>query len=79
MIAKRSIFKNLPSKSLKKTGIQTKLIFNKIDFELTKAQKKVLKEIKDDISQPFAMNRLLQGDVGSGKTIIAVLASAIAV
>ena len=79
MIAKRSIFKNLPSKSLKKTGIQTKLIFNKIDFELTKAQKKVLKEIKDDISRPFAMNRLLQGDVGSGKTIIAVLASAIAV
>ena len=42
MIAKKSIFKNLPSKSLKKTGIQTKLIFNKIDFELTKAQKKVL-------------------------------------
>ena len=79
MIAKRSIFKNLPSKSLKKTGIQTKLIFNKIDFELTKAQKKVLKEIKDDISRPFAMNRLLQGDVGSGKTIIAVLASAITV
>ena len=79
MIAKRSIFKNLPSKTLKKTGIQTKLIFNKIEFELTKAQKKVLKEIKDDISRPFAMNRLLQGDVGSGKTIIAVLASAITV
>ncbi len=79
MIAKRSIVKNLPSKSLKKTGIQTKLIFNKIDFELTKAQKKVLKEIKDDIARPYAMNRLLQGDVGSGKTIIAVLASAIAV
>ena len=56
-----------------------KLIFNNIDFELTRAQKRVLREIKDDLSLSYAMNRLLQGDVGSGKTIIGVLASAIAV
>ena len=79
MVVKRSIIKKLPSKPLKKTGIQTKLVFNKIDFELTAAQKRVLKEIKDDLSKSYAMNRLLQGDVGSGKTIIAVLASAISV
>jgi ATP-dependent DNA helicase RecG len=79
MVAKRSIINKLPSKPLKKAGIQTKLVFNKIDFELTMAQKRVLKEIKDDISRSYAMNRLLQGDVGSGKTIIAVLASAITV
>ena len=79
MIAKRSLIKKLPSKSFKKTGIQTKLIFNNIEFELTGAQKRVLKEIKDDLSHSYAMNRLLQGDVGSGKTIVSILASAIAV
>jgi len=79
MVVRRSLISELPSKALKKAGIQTKLVYNKIDFELTKAQKRVLKEIKQDLSKPHAMNRLLQGDVGSGKTIIAVLASAISV
>ena len=79
MVVRRSLISELPSKALKKTGIQTKLVYNKIDFELTKAQKRVLKEIKQDLSKSHAMNRLLQGDVGSGKTIIAVLASAISV
>ena len=74
-----ALIKKLPSKSFKKTGIQTKLIFNNIEFELTRAQKRVLKEIKDDLSHSYAMNRLLQGDVGSGKTIVSILASAIAV
>jgi ATP-dependent DNA helicase RecG len=45
----------------------------RLPFELTKAQKKVLKEIFDDLDSPKVMNRLLQGDVGSGKTIIALL------
>lgn len=43
-------------------------------FTLTKAQKKVWQEIKDDMGSPYCMNRLIQGDVGSGKTIVAVLA-----
>ncbi len=47
---------------------------NAMPFTLTKAQNKVWKEIDSDISGPFCMNRLIQGDVGSGKTIIAVLA-----
>ncbi len=42
-------------------------------FELTGAQKKVLKEIRIDTAQGKQMNRLLQGDVGSGKTIVALL------
>lgn len=43
-------------------------------FDLTKAQKKVWKEIRNDMNSPYCMNRLIQGDVGSGKTIIAILA-----
>ncbi|HVX49414.1 MAG TPA: ATP-dependent DNA helicase RecG [Chitinophagaceae bacterium] len=44
-----------------------------LPFELTGAQKKVLKEIRADTARPHQMNRLLQGDVGSGKTIVALL------
>ncbi len=45
-----------------------------IPFELTKAQKRVVNEICRDLRSPFQMNRLLQGDVGSGKTIVAAIA-----
>lgn len=44
-----------------------------LPFELTRAQKKVLREIRTDTARGHQMNRLLQGDVGSGKTIVALL------
>jgi ATP-dependent DNA helicase RecG len=44
-----------------------------LPFELTRAQKRVVKEIRADTAHPHQMNRLLQGDVGSGKTIVALL------
>lgn len=44
-----------------------------LPFELTGAQKRVLKEIRQDTAKGYQMNRLLQGDVGSGKTIVALL------
>ncbi len=46
-----------------------------LPFALTRAQQKVLQEIRHDMAQPHPMQRLLQGDVGSGKTIVAALAA----
>jgi len=51
---------------------------NHLPFELTQAQKKVIKEIRNDIGSGIQMNRLLQGDVGSGKTIVALMCILIA-
>ena len=50
-------------------------IINKLDFSLTNDQQKSLNEINKDLSSPNKMFRLLQGDVGSGKTIVALLAA----
>ena len=51
---------------------------NKLPFDLTNAQKRVLKEIRKDMGSNAQMNRLLQGDVGSGKTMVALLSILIA-
>ncbi len=50
----------------------------KLTFELTEAQKRVIREIRKDLGSGCQMNRLLQGDVGSGKTVVAVMAMLIA-
>jgi ATP-dependent DNA helicase RecG len=63
-------------------NVESKLahqLVHSLHFELTKAQRKVLREIVDDLKSPYPMNRLLQGDVGSGKTIVALCAALIAV
>ena len=54
-------------------------LLNHLTFQLTDAQQRVLDEILTDMRRPFAMNRLVQGDVGSGKTIVALLAMLMAV
>jgi ATP-dependent DNA helicase RecG len=51
---------------------------NHLPFELTNAQKKVLKEIRNDLGSNAQMNRLLQGDVGSGKTIVGLMSMLLA-
>ena len=49
-------------------------VINKLPFQLTKAQLRVLQEIDDNMESDKSMNRLLQGDVGSGKTVVAMIA-----
>lgn len=56
-----------------------KKIFNQISFNLTNSQIKVLKDIRDDLCSEKSMNRLIQGDVGCGKTVVALLAAGIAI
>ena len=55
-------------------GIFVNRLLNKLPFRLTAAQQRVFEEILQDMRQPHPMNRLLQGDVGCGKTVIAIMA-----
>lgn len=60
--------------SFESDGILVKKLLDNLDFELTSSQKRVVDEITDDMRSPTSMHRLLQGDVGSGKTIVALCA-----
>ena len=62
-----------------KVGTAFNDCFNALPYELTGAQKRVIKEIREDMRSGHQMNRLLQGDVGSGKTMVAVLSALLAV
>ncbi len=54
-------------------GKLKRFLFRRLSFQLTGAQERVIGEIEKDLKAPFPMNRLLQGDVGSGKTLVAVV------
>ncbi|OHX15922.1 ATP-dependent DNA helicase RecG [Chromobacterium amazonense] len=60
-------------------GRLTEKLLTQLPFSLTGAQRRVLDEIRADLKQPHPMHRLLQGDVGSGKTIVAALAALAAI
>ncbi|MCF0176073.1 MAG: ATP-dependent DNA helicase RecG [Bacteroidales bacterium] len=65
--------------AMPKVGDAFNRCFETLPFPLTGAQKRVIREIRDDMKSGRQMNRLLQGDVGSGKTMVAVLSALIAI
>lgn len=64
---------------MSKVGDNFNLCYQSLPYPLTGAQKRVIKEMREDMRSGKQMNRLLQGDVGSGKTLVAVLLALIAV
>ncbi|MBU1703406.1 ATP-dependent DNA helicase RecG [Patescibacteria group bacterium] len=72
-LQKKWLWQNIEHKDQKQISLHPDLkkFLKSLPFELTKAQKQTIQEILDDLNKPFPMSRLLQGDVGSGKTIVA--------
>jgi ATP-dependent DNA helicase RecG len=60
--------------SMKPEGTLARRLLQALPFSLTSAQERVWREIRTDMAEPYPMNRLIQGDVGSGKTVVAGLA-----
>src|SRR5262245_17488952 len=75
----RQSFKQQPGRSVTGDGRIRARIADHLPFALTRSQRQALKEIAEDMATPNRMLRLLQGDVGSGKTVVALMAMAIAV
>ncbi len=67
-----------PGIAFRLTGTLTAKLYDHLPFQLTDAQQRVIAEIETDMRTPQPMNRLLQGDVGSGKTIVALHATLVA-
>ena len=81
MIAKNAKFKNdvLKKKTHINNNIMSKRLLSRLPFTLTNAQKRVISEIFQDMVSDKPMNRLLQGDVGAGKTIVTLFALLLAI
>jgi ATP-dependent DNA helicase RecG len=75
----RQSLKSQPGRSIAGDGRVRARIADALPFTLTNSQRQALKEIAEDMGAPHRMLRLLQGDVGSGKTVVALMAMAIAV
>ena len=67
------------TKAIVGDGRFQQMLLQALPFQLTGAQQRVLQEIRGDMAQTYPMHRLLQGDVGSGKTIVAALSALVAI
>ncbi|MBU0561075.1 MAG: ATP-dependent DNA helicase RecG [Bacteroidetes bacterium] len=78
-LRRKKIFSKKKDKPFTTNADLIKKFLHCLPYELTKDQKKVLKEIRSDLESRVPMNRLLQGDVGSGKTLVALIAMLITI
>jgi ATP-dependent DNA helicase RecG len=76
---RRKLTSDLRAPPLESSAMVDARIVNRFPFELTNDQRRTIEEISQDMGRQFPMNRLLQGDVGSGKTVVAVYAMMLAV
>ena len=79
MAVRRRSLDALPGRKFPELGPLVRQIYRSLPYRLTNAQVRVMREIRGDFQAGRMMNRLLQGDVGSGKTVLALLAAAIVV
>ncbi len=77
-LRKEEISSTVHATPFEKVGDFTNKLYRSLPYEMTDAQKRVIKEIRADLRSGIQMNRLLQGDVGSGKTLVAMFAMMIA-
>lgn len=70
----RTAVQQLQAPTLPINAVQNNKLLSRLPFDLTNAQKRVVNEIQSDMRRGFPMQRLVQGDVGSGKTVVAALA-----
>jgi ATP-dependent DNA helicase RecG len=79
LILRKKEFTKVKGISFKTGGTLVKEFIHKLPFNITEAQQRAVKEIEKDMNGGFPMNRLLQGDVGSGKTIVSIISMLTAV
>jgi ATP-dependent DNA helicase RecG len=78
-LQKQHTHKNEPGFGFERSSKKLEELYKQLPFKMTTAQKRVVKEIRADLKQPHPMNRILQGDVGSGKTLVAMMAMLITI
>ena len=79
MAYRKVLIKRVKTNALISSGGSFTALVENLNFDLTDAQKRVIEEAHEDLKKDVPMNRLLQGDVGSGKTIVSILISALTV
>ncbi len=78
-LQRQHISKNELGYAFENPSVELEKLYHQLPFNMTKAQMRVVKEIRGDMKRPHPMNRILQGDVGSGKTLVAMMAMLIAI